>query len=851
MHIDDLVIRGYGRLADLRVVPSRGLNLFHGPPGCGKTSVLNCLRDALLGPGQWHCDDGGPHGELARPRGGSPFVARVTYSVGPMRYTLMRDLADGTTRVRDDRAGAELAVSDPRAPGPGLAGLHLETDDREVEVASSGAATALESARRREAEARHEAALHAHRHACAVVEVLGGRLQEARDLRAELDGLRAEVDRNAAWANIDRDARDGVIRAGERMRASGNEIAELDAAHGREKARRGEIEDRLAGGSAFLSISERDVDAVRAFKAKGAGAAAGLEGKQRDLEGFRQKQAEVEQRLAEVAQRFAHVDDHELFEIALADQERDLARTEQLDAKTAEQARHIAARAEAAGLVRRWMLFGVSFLVTGAMILGLHLWLPSESLVGVGGLVMLAGLPMLIKMLIEGGRLKIATHEIARVEREMSVLQTTIEAARLALRKTVEAVGVHTVLEVRTLHRELQALQRDVETVRSYRAVLERDLAEAGVVPETDGEHAAQVLVRCGALASGERVTSAAVETFLERWRDVGALCKERDDIDARLAEGQARRAALVQAEALHREEHERALAQMGVTSESEVQSAVLGRRELERLQARVALTEEKIGAVLHGVDEAVVRQQLDEARATVERFADAHGPDAAAGEDVESVEVLQEKARLAHDAHARLLGEVAALEQVGMTEAGSSTLPAAPRSLTSTSFEDALAEAWAEITSTSLEMRVRETQRRLAVEVRERSEDPWQPPTGLGATSSRLIALLLEGTRARQGGPGVLPAFLDGPLQGLPEAWQQRACDWVVTLSGSTQVFIALASSSERNLLLAALNRRGREICATPLGDLEHLHVEGHTAATMEMPLPDVGKIVSRGTEG
>ena len=806
MYIVDLHVGGYGRLSNLRLEPSRGLNILHGPAESGKSTICNCLRDLLLGPGRWDSPDGGPRAPHAKPRGGGRFQVRVSYRVGPAGFTVLRDLDSLVTRARDDGAGSELDDVDGRGPAPGVTVFHLDESALPplptVEIVFDDR---LRAARERATQARGEVVAWEYRHDAAVVADLEGRLCGVAALRTELEGLRDILAQHAPYAGVARERRDPVIRTGERYRAAEREHAELQSSLERKVQERRELGTRLTAYERFYTVTEADLEMVKTLEVS-EGPAALIAEKVKNLEGFRQKEADIEIRLAEVGPRFAGVIDHDAYDAAITDHERDLRLNEKLALKTAERDRVRASMQIARASLARMLGLGLIFVLVGAALIGSGM-APTR-----GGLSALVGLGLLMKMVANRERMRALEDDDARLARDIDALQNIVDNARGELRRIIEAVGAHTIQETRLLHRELRSLLRDAETVRSYRAAIEHDLEEARKEQAGRRVESPRLLIECGVLTPGEPPTPHAVAEFFDAYLNFKALRQEEEILQKGLAQLRGEMEQKSRERDALKADLDAALQEMGVASEAEMETAVAGRREYDRVKAQVDVLEEKVLVALRGLDEPAVTRLVESARARLRALAEAHPQLAAIVGEADAVEQHGERLRAAQQVLATAQGEIAALEGRAIRDEVP-VMAALEAGVSPDRYERSVAEAWLRITARPLEMRARESQGRTVIDVREHGDQPWMPPSALGSVSSRLLAVLAEGERTRLGGGGMLPFMADNPLSLLAPDWRARLADWLVDLSDTVQLFITLSTPDARDLLLEAVRRRGGEV--------------------------------------
>lgn len=818
MYIDELNIRGYGMLSGFRLEPTEGLNVLFGPASSGKTSVCNCLRDLLLGPGRWETDEGGPQAPHARPRGGDRFQARLRYRVGDARFTVQRDFEDSVMRVRDDVAGAEVPVADASGAAQGVVPFHLDREMSEAPSPTPGSEGLLREVREREAAARAEAAGWEYRYAAATVSELEKRMAGAAAIGAEMEPMCAALERLAPHAEVARELRDGVIRASERVRAAEHELAETCADLEREAARHTEAMEKLAPFAPYGHVTEADLTLLKSLQLS-EGVAAHVAEKAQNLEGFRRKKADVDARLAELEPRFADVTDHDAFEVALADQERDLHLSEKLDRKNAEALQVRGSMQAASGATHRWLALGALVAVGGGALIGFGI-APAP-----GGVAGILGLGMLAQALAVRERARAMESDQARIAREVEALQAVVEQARRELRRTIESVGVHTILEVRTLHRELRATRRDQQTVRAYLEMLERDLEAARREQAGQATETPAFLMACGQLGPSDVLTSRVVADFFESYHRFLALRQEEEAVRVRQSELTAERDLRGREVEVRREELQRALSAVGVTSESELEAAVSGRREHERLKAQVEVLEGRKAAILHGADEAEVARLLATGRERLRAIAESFPQVTSRVAADDTVEGCREKVMLARQEVAVLQGEIAGLEGSaalrGSDEEPSGAGPGVSR-MHAEPLERSVAASWERVTGRPLRVSLRERHGDVVILAREREDEPWLSCETLGAGAARLLRVLLEGERARVGGPGALPAIVDNPLSLLASDWQDRLVEWLIALSAEVQVFVTLSMPERRDRLREGLRARGMTLRETQEGALE-----------------------------
>lgn len=816
MYIEELHIAGYGRLSNLRIEPSHGLNILEGPGGAGKTTVCNCVRDLLLGPGRWDSPEGGPRAPYARPRTGARFQARASYSVGPARYTILRDFDNLETRVRDDRAGAEIPDVDPRGPAPGVAAFHLEESAvHEAHSLELVVDERLLAARERAMMASREAAAWEYRQCAAVVADLDARLRGVAELRAELEGLRATLARHAPYAQVARERRDEVIRAGERYRAAERDHAEAKAALERKTEARRDVGTKLSVYERFYTVTDADLEMVKTLEVS-EGPAAHIVAKEKNLEGFRLKEADIEARLAEVGPRFEGVTDHDAYDQALADHERELRSSEKLGLKTAERDRVRTSLSTARTSSRRMMILGLVGVLAGAGLIGTSLAATA------GGLTALGGLALLMKAVADRERMRAFENDEARLTRDIEALQAVVEKARGELRSMIEAAGVHTIQEARSLHRELRALQRDAETVRLYRATLERDLDEARKTEAARSVETPRLLVECGVVGADEALTSRAVADFFDAYHNYKALRQEEESLQKRLIEMRAEVDQKASERDALKAALDSALTGMGMSSEAEMEAAVSGRREYDRVKAQVDVLDEKVLVTLRGLDEDEATRQIEAARARLASLAETDASLASLDVSLHGVDECRERLREVQQIVATAQGEIAALEGAASTDA---TPTPSGTGVHPERFARAVSDAWLRVTGQALEMRARESQGRAVIDVREGEGCPFTPPKALGIVSAQLLSVLAEGERVRLGGAGLPPFIADNPFVLLAPQARVRLAEWLVDLSATAQMFVTLSTPDARDLLVEALRRRGCEMRATRDGDMEMLH--------------------------
>lgn len=823
MYIEELHIAGYGRLSNLRIEPSHGLNILYGPGGAGKTTVCNCMRDLMLGPGRWDSAEGGPRAPHARPRSGGRFQARASYTVGAARVTILRDFDSLEVRVRDDRAGAEISDADARGPAPGVASLRLdESAVQDAPTLELVVDERVRAAHGRAAHAGREAAVWEYRQCAAVVADLESRLRGVAELRAELEGLRVPLAQHAQYAQVARDRRDEVIREGERYRAAERDHAETVTALERQTEARRAVGAKLSAYERFYTVTDADLEMVKTLEVS-EGPAAHIAEKEKNLEGFRLKEADIEVRLAELRPRFEGVIDHDAYDQALADHERDLHNSEKLDLKTAERDRVRVSLGAARSSSLRMMALGVTAVLVGAGLIA------TSVATTPGGLLALVGLALLMKAVADRERMHAFENDDARVGRDIEALQAVVDKARTELRRMIEAAGVHTIQEARTLHRELRALQRDAETVRFYRTTLERDLDEARNLEATRRVASPLLLVECGVVAPDEAPTSRAVADFFDAYHNYKALRQEEESLQKRLAELRAEGDQKASERDALKAAFDAALTEMGMASEAEVETAVAGRREYERVKAQVDVLEEKVLVALRGLDEEEASRQIEAARSRLDVLVEADPPLASLDPGPRPIDECRDGLREAQRALATAQGEIAALE-------GAASLEARPTSddmgVSSERFARAVSEAWQRVTGQPLEMRARESQGRAVIDVREVGEAHYMPPKALGMVSAQLLSVLFEGERARLGSAGLLPFIADNPFALLEPEVRVRLAEWLVDVSETVQMFVTLSTPDARDLLTDALRRRGCEVRQTRDAGLEMLHAAPAGAA-------------------
>lgn len=816
MYIEELHIAGYGRISNLRIEPSHGLNILEGPAGVGKTTVCNCVRDLLLGPGRWDSAEGGPRAPHARPQVARPYQARASYSVGSARYTVMRDFESLEARVRDDRAGVQIADLDPRGPAPGVVAFRLD------ESAVSAAPTLelvvderLRAAHERAAWAAGEATAWEYRLCAATVADLEARLRSAAELRVELEGLRPTLGQLAPYAQVARERRDEVIRAGERYRAAERDHADAVLALDRQTEARREVGTKLSAYERFYTVTDADLEMMKTLEVS-EGPGAHITEKERNLEGFRLKEADIELRLAEVRPRFEGVTDHDAYDQALADHERELRSSEKLGLKTAERQRVRASIDRARSSSLRMILLGLAAVLVGVGLVATRVATTP------GGLLALGGLALLMKAVAERERVRAFENDDVRLTRDIEALQAMVEKARGELRRMIEASGVHTIQEARALHRELRALQRDIETVRFYRTTLERELDEARKTEATRRVATPRLLVECAILAADEAPTSRAVADFFDAYHNFKALRQEEESLQKRLVEMRAEVDARARERDALKAALDAALSEMGMASEAEMDTAVSGRREHDRVKAQVDVLEEKVLVALRGLNEEEAARQIDAAQARLASLVAADAALVAREQSLHDIDECRERLREAQQVMATAQGEIAALEGAAPAQAAPTPTEAG---VSPECFARAVSDAWLRVTGQPLEMRARESQGRAIIDVREREEGAFMPPRALGSVSAQLLAVLAEGERVRLGGAGLPPFIVDNPFVLLSPEVRGRLAEWLVDLSATVQMFVTLSTPEGRDVLVEVLRRRGCDVRRERVGDIEMVH--------------------------
>jgi energy-coupling factor transporter ATP-binding protein EcfA2 len=788
MHIEELNIRGYGRLSNLRIEPSPGLNVILGGPGSGKTTLANCLRDLLLGPGQWEGE--GPRVPAARPWSGDRFQARVRYKAGTTAYTVQRDFDEPSTRARDDAAGQEIPMPDPRGPAPGV---------QSVPSGDGGGLT-------------REVAAWEWRVLKGTVADLEARLLKAEGLEREAAELRPQVERNRSFAEVDREQRDAVIRASARLHTLEREVADGTKILDGLKESRRDVGTRLSAFEPFFKVTPGDLEMIKNLDLTEGPSTSQIEEKERNLRGFDVKEADIRKRLEEIGTRFQNVDDD--FETHLNDQERELGRSEAANtAKAVERDRIQGQIDPLRGSSRSYLMYALVAVAVGALIVALG-FRSAGSKVGyiLGGVsvALVGGGGALAKKSADDRRLHDLEAESARVGSDMSQLRTTIDSARDQVRRMLSSAGVETIKDLRSLYREFRSLQRDAETVRAFRKELERDLEAARKAGGAKKVETPKLLIECKVLGEGEPPTPRAVADFFEAYHQFKALQQEEDGLKKRLSELQTDLVGKETERDQLRATRAKALEAMGVKSEAEMDGAIAGRREYDRVKSQLEVVEEKLHSVLRGLSWDEAEKQTGDARS---RLAALEADDGGLASLDHSPDRLEEyRGRLAQAREA-------------LAAAGPCAVGAGPEG----GIEEAVAAAWLRVTGQPLEVRRQEG----ALEVREGARTTWISPSLLGSVGARLIEALAEGERARRGGEGAPPALLDEPLAMIDdEGWRERLIGWLLELSDAVQTFVFLSGRGGRDALRAAVAGRGMAVTESREEALEILTVGASVAS-------------------
>lgn len=651
MFIEELTVRGYGRLKNFRIESGPGLNVVFGAHETGKSSVGNCIRDLLLGPGRWDEEGQGPRWPDARPWEGGSFQARVRYRLdGGESYTLQRDFDEGTCRVRDNDAGAEIPMDDTGGIAPGVRPpqpLRWASSVPQATPVASGAELAAAgvsdngaiSAEQRQAEwlQTQEGELRARledTQACAAraeegvreaaysfrkaqAMLLSTKLDQAREVLRGQAQLRPRLQAVERFGGMQLEQRDQVLRNQGRLEALDVEIGDMRRSLESLQEVRKSVGARLSTFEKFFLVTPADLEAVKSLKVVDTVSPTHLEEKKRNIEGFRHKDADISVRLNDISGRFTDFASDEEFESRIGALEKDVSRSELLASRIAdlrESERRLQARQ---GTGRRFVMWGI--LAVAAAVLLAFLARRFEPDAGWAAVISGAIAVGCFALKLREDRASVDLNAAAqRTHDEVERMRVSVDQGRDGLRAIFEKCRVTTIKDLRSSYREFRALQRDLATVRAYIWNLERDI-EAG--QSTQQMETPRVLVDCGVISEWEPVTPRAVSSFLENFRKFQVIQEEEEGLKRRIHE-------LMRDLDERREEEEKLkirqtalLRDMGVSALEELDWALAGRQEYEKLKAQGSALDERLTSVLPGMTVEEAQATLDDALRSVRAF--------------------------------------------------------------------------------------------------------------------------------------------------------------------------------------------------------------------------------------
>ncbi len=783
MQIEELTIRGYGKLSNFLLQPSQGVNVLFGPSGAGKSTVGNCIRDVLAGTAATPTPREGPCYPEARPKSGDAFVARVRYRVGPQTITLQRNFEDMSVRARDEGKQGEVPVTDAQGPAPGVSTIRLE-DGRGNDVSPQR----LEEARGRVREAEREAIKWEAHFRKAFLLDLDARLKRASELEDSLATLTKQASsETATQATTSPDGSSSRPEAD----ALSEEFETLSA-------QRRELAEKLAALEPLYALTEADVAQVREHVIDEGPTQGQLRDRQRNLEGFRTKEADIVRRLQEMTPLFTNKDD-DGFDGRLNTLETDLGRSDFLTARVVERDR-TQERIEAArsSFLRFTGYLLVIFVMSGLAVFALSRagWHISAG-IALAAAVLLGLLSVtLVRLQSLRQNLRHMHEEQTRISTQIADLQSNIDASRRDLGDLLEKTGTRTIKELRTRYREFRSLERDLETTRNYCEELEKELELAKQKASSSGPPPKALLVS-GVLAAGETVSRRAVSTFLETYERFQSLRQQEEELKKRLLPLRQRL----------QEKSQKPSAETGPGASAPTLSPAT-RAAMEKLQ-------EQIRSQLRGRTRGEVTQLREEC----ERGLRALNLDTASLQATpDRLDEYRLQLQEARQKAAPVKAELAALEGSTRDAGGGSPAVSAQR------LERAVSSVWSHITERPIQVRIRTDGWLIQTEVRPPAGGVWQPAAALGAADAHLLHVIVEGERARSGGDTVLPAFLDDPYRDIDTQAFSRLSRWIVALSQAVQTFVAISSPEAFEQLRKLLTERNLPIARTHQNDLEIL---------------------------
>jgi len=848
MFIEELTVRGYGRLKDFRIESAKGLNCIYGANETGKSSVGNCLRDLLLGPGRWDDEVQGPRAPEARPWDGGMFQARVRYVLEDgTSYTVQRDFEAGTIRARDNNAQAEVPLDDPGGPAPGArppeplalgaaspeAAPPVDDEARltldSLTLAERDVRQKIEETAARLTPLQEEASRH--EYVFRKSQMLGytERLDQARNHERALASLRPRLLAVERFANMNTDSRDVVVRNQQRLESLDAEMGDIRKNLESLQEVRKSVGQKLTIYERFFTISQKEIETIKALNlAEGLWPAA-LEEKQRNIEGFRVKDADISARLAGIGDRFVDFKSDEEFESRIGGLEKEIARTEVLFSRVSDLKENEKKIAERAVTARRFL----GWTAIMALLTGVLAWVAMETnpLIWwvVGLTVCMTGGCLYLKVREDRAAAEV-TLASERIGGEVERMRGTVDKARDEMRGIFDKCRVTTIKDLRTAYREYRALQRDLATVRAYIWNLEREI-EAGRAREDQSAQTPRVLVECGVISEWEPVTPRAISDFLEKLRTFQAIHEEEDGLKRRIHE-------LMRDLDEKREEEERlkvrqsaALREMGLTSIAELEWALTGRAEFEKLSAQATELDEKVLAAMRGATREQAQNRIHDALAVVRKFEQA-GEVTDRRVDPGRMDEYELRTQQAQDVVGRVKSELAALE--GQLEqirqrmrpleppaAGAATV--AGDLVTRTVHH--LEQAYETITQQPITLRLIEEKGNPVLQVKRPGAalDTWMAPIALGRSASDLLHGLLLVERAVSFG-STLPLIMENPFTRLDVERRGRALEWLLELSRGRQIFFFTSQEESRDALRTIMQASGRRYTETIEGEFEIL---------------------------
>jgi hypothetical protein len=825
MFIEDLTIKGYGKLKDFAMQPGSGLNVVYGPNEAGKSSLGNCIRDLLLGPGNWEGELHGPRTPEAKPWDGGRFAARLRYRVedGTV-YMLQRDFEMGACRIRDDTAGVEVPYDAASPAAPGIVAPRL---DEPVAVpapppppppmgsAPPSPPRPAPAPRSKVKELEAERSRWSYRYHKVQLERLGSVLERIAQIEKDIAALEpqlAELEARAATAT----QRPKVIpiKNQGKVDALENEIALLRKSLEGLQEKRKATAAQLTSFEKYFNLAPEQIEALRALEKTDL---SGVDEKRRNMEGFRFKETDISRRLKDFKGAFEEFASEEAFELRISDLEKGAARNEQLGSKMSEQQRlQSEAEQQQKSNPTSLVLIGVgASLAVFPLLLGMN-----------HDAVVFGGLPIGILVAVSGVGLKFWHQGSARrllqdaeaMNSEVERLRAEVSQAREQLKVIMDKAKVSTLKDLRAQFREYQGLQRDLTTVREYIAELEANIE---AMSSQSPAETPKALLEVGLLKPGEAVTSRVLATFFENHALFEKLRKEDADLKKKASDIQ--------------EDIERKRAQQTRLSESSDEAAPNGDDAgdaYRKLKEQIEVLRKRMLTLCQGSTPEALRHDLDEARHEVERLDAADPAYAKLKIDAHAMPEYRERLAEFDEKVAKARAESgngaasAEPEPVAADEPATAAEPAADGAPMAsavsangeppTSAEPArvivarrIQHHFASITGQEISVRLEVADDgRLSVRI-SRDGSIWAAPITLGRSAAELLEGLLAAELGRAPLGGNLPIILDNPFARLDEARQQRACEWLLEVSAETQVFYFDSETATREALRALLSER------------------------------------------